>query len=366
MDDLAAPQSSSWRPWQHWVVDVLRTWKWRHTGVVLTLDLLSQIWSGNLVVAVQNTESHLLLWMSYHALQLAFPLVLAVRLADRAIDDGANRIVTYGVSITLALCFANWPGYKIVSLLSGDTGIWQFSDNVSLIAWWLFLSFLGVAAYSNWHQEQMAIRRLRAGEIGRARQQQEMQAARLLALQARVEPALLFDTLQRIDALIGSSPSQADALLTDMIDMLRAMLPVPGASASTVDREFALVRAYARVTGIEALQPSRLVLDVTPSAQAANLAPLVLIPILRALTIASPSSWRVRARRDEDQLHLTITPESCLHEADWMALRSFNPVTLCERLVTVHGNTAIVRVATEELPGIYIEVPYQNDESTDR
>ena len=67
--------------------------------------------------------------------------------------------------------------------------------------------------------------------------------ARLAALDARIRPHFLFNTLNAVLSLIRSQPQRAEAALESLADLFRAALRDPGA-LSTLDDELALGRQY--------------------------------------------------------------------------------------------------------------------------
>ncbi|WP_101048468.1 sensor histidine kinase [Macromonas nakdongensis] len=70
--------------------------------------------------------------------------------------------------------------------------------------------------------------------------------ARMTALQARIRPHFLYNSLNSVLALLRSQPAQAEAMLHDLADLYRALL----ADARTLvplQQELALARAYANI-----------------------------------------------------------------------------------------------------------------------
>src|SRR5664279_5829592 len=123
---------------------------------------------------------------------------------------------------------------------------------VSLFNPFLFIQLileggLFMAAWGYWHVTERTLALTQTAEAERVRDQQHLFNARLLTLQARVEPQFLFDALSQVRATHERDKGLADALLTDMITLLRVMLPIASASTSTVEREFGLVGAWVRV-----------------------------------------------------------------------------------------------------------------------
>lgn len=75
------------------------------------------------------------------------------------------------------------------------------------------------------------------------RQQQAELQARLQALQARIHPHFLFNSLNSIASLIGSNPDKAEHAVLDLSDLFRASLAKPD-SLSTWCDELALAQQY--------------------------------------------------------------------------------------------------------------------------
>jgi hypothetical protein len=149
----------------------------------------------------------------------------------------------------------------------------------------------------------------------------------------------------------------AERRLGDLIALLRAMQPAAGATASTLGREFELVQSYARASETLALQPPRLMLQAEGAVLHARLAPLVLLPVLRALVGDAPrAGWRVQAVATEERLRLTITPLAQEATAV-MALHGLDRRLFAERLTAVHGEPCTLAVGGGDAPSLQIELP---------
>ena len=103
---------------------------------------------------------------------------------------------------------------------------------VTLIA--AIVGWLALAAYQNhWRNRQLAVR---------AKQ------AELAALQARVRPHFLFNTLNTAATLVHLRPDEAEQLLLDLADLFRAALSGPREIA--LEEELALVRRYLEIESL--------------------------------------------------------------------------------------------------------------------
>lgn len=95
----------------------------------------------------------------------------------------------------------------------------------------LVVGLLGLAAFRNyWRSSRMAVR---------------VKQAELEALQARIRPHFLFNTLNTATALVHQRPEEAERLLLDLSDLFRAALAGP--KEIPLAEELALVRRYLEI-----------------------------------------------------------------------------------------------------------------------
>jgi hypothetical protein len=111
-------------------------------------------------------------------------------------------------------------------------GIWLLRDyvgqpvdlaGIALYNVWLMLLFGGLAAavYLSRQRHARMLAVLRAAELDRETSQRRLAAARLAALQARIDPEFVFQTLTKLERLYESDPPGADRLLEELIGFLR-------------------------------------------------------------------------------------------------------------------------------------------------
>ncbi|MBM2886014.1 histidine kinase [Chromobacterium phragmitis] len=130
--------------------------------------------------------------------------------------------------------------------------------------------------------------------------------ARLAALQARIRPHFLFNTLNAAIALIRLQPAKAESVLENLSDLFRAQMADP-ARASTLAREVELARMYLAIES-ERLGPR---LRVAWQLDAA-LPPLILQPLVEnavyhgAERLAGEVEIRVAARLAGGLLELAL------------------------------------------------------------
>lgn len=280
----------AWPGWPAALRDALASWRWHHTVAALLIGALTLFALGFPFNFVEGPQP---VWVSltYNVLQFGFPLVLAVRLADRAVEAGHRPWRAYGAAVvavtllgTFALARALWP-------LLGVAEGWGLGNDVWLLLNTQLWHGLGVAVYAGWRRRQRLEQRWIEAERVAAERQRALASARLLALQARVEPRLLFDTLKRLQRLQapGQDPQAADALLQDLIALLRLLLSREGAPGSTLARERDLVQAFGQVSQVPGLLPPRLAWDLGPGTASAAVAPLWLTELLRQFAAICPA-----------------------------------------------------------------------------
>jgi hypothetical protein len=362
-----------------WLRETVREWGWMHTGMGLLLGSLALFNMGALLF-YSNEFAFQRAWV-YNVFEFGLPGVLALRVADRATADGVPRVLAYGVAVVGVIATGVWViGPLMFPLIGGDAD-WNAANDVILAFSLLLPLSLGTVAYAHWRRGSDTLQRLQNAESARAREEQALQSARLLALQARVEPQFLFDTLKRVMHRVGDGknesegenegesegagvgPSQpgAEQLLADLSALLRAMQPAVGATASTVERELALVQAYARAADAAALQAPRLQLHSDADAATARLAPMLLLPTLRQLVGDAPAgAWRVQASAAASRLHIHIQPKA----PDWattVALNALDISALQARAHAVHGPDARLVAQAGTSPGLWIDLPLTKD-----
>ena len=149
-----------------------------------------------------------------------------------------------------------WQAF-VQFVLREQFGIWLFRDHLGqpmnwagtvLYHIWLMLVFggLAAAAYSSRQRHARMLGVLRAAELSRESSQRGLADARLAALQARIDPEFLFQTLTKLEQLYEADPPGADRLLEELIVFLRGALAdiqVSGASAAS-DRTPAREQAF--------------------------------------------------------------------------------------------------------------------------
>ncbi|MBS0335510.1 MAG: histidine kinase [Proteobacteria bacterium] len=103
--------------------------------------------------------------------------------------------------------------------------------------------------------------------------------ARLQALQARIRPHFLFNSLNAVLSLIRRDPKRAELALEDLADLFRVLMS-DGRRFVRLSEEIALLERYASIEQLRLGERLRVVWDIDSAPQDALLPPLVLQPLL--------------------------------------------------------------------------------------
>jgi two-component system sensor histidine kinase AlgZ len=163
--------------------------------------------------------------------------------------------------------------------------------------------------------------------------------ARLQALQARIRPHFLFNSLNAVLLLVRRDPRRAESALEDLADLFRSVLADTRRLVTLAD-EIALTRQY---LALEQLRlGERLVVDwtVDASAEAALVPPMLLQPLVENAVYhgiepgLAPGTVRIAVQRDGERVRLELSnpyhPEHQHRQGNRMALAN-----IAERL-TLH------------------------------
>ncbi len=200
-------------------------------------------------------------------------------------------------------------------------------------------AFLFIAAAQNLRLRSATQRAVLAAQRAQASIAREVLEARLIAMQAQVEPQFLFDSLVDIETLYRRNAPQAAQDLDRLITYLRVALPRMREAGSTIEAEIDLVKAYlAVVTSLHAGRPA-LFVTLPDDCRAARFYPMLFLPLVqRAVRQPSgepPASIRIGISRIGNQIITVLRfdhPAGCAEDAELTRVR--------ERLAGLYGGAA--------------------------
>lgn len=230
----------------------------------------------------------------------------------------ATAVLTVGVALAWRAWVERWgvavPGPVSVGL--GAVAVWAL-----------------VAVYFDWRQLRLS---------------PALAEARLLALQSRMRPHFLFNSLNGVLALMRRDPARAEAMLEDLAELYRALLAEPHTPVPWYE-ELALARAYLAVEQVRLGERLQCVWHVDTVPAQVLLPPLTLQPLVENAVRhgieprPDGGTITIEAFRDDDRLVLFVRnplpPANAATRGHGLALAN-----LRERLALLYDDEARLRV----------------------
>ena len=174
----------------------------------------------------------------------------------------------------------------------------------------------------------------------------------LQAVQARIQPQLLFDMLDAVRRAYEREPVRAEQLLDELVVFLRAALPRLQHASSSVPREAELARACARLHELAGTSQIGLTLDVPAETMDARFPPGVLLPLLDDALRGHGGSCAIRSTRDGATTELALTLPSPPSAATFARVRAL--------LNDLYGNSAGLSLdSAGAISRVIVKVPYE-------
>ena len=153
--------------------------------------------------------------------------------------------------------------------------------------------------------------------------------ARLQALQARIRPHFLFNSINAVLSLIRSDPKRAEQALMDMADLFRVLM-ADNRQLSPLADEIGLCRQYLSLEQLRLGERLEIAWHIDKMPQDALIPPLVLQPLLENAVYhgieprAEPGEISINIYRKRDEVHIVLAnpyrQEGDHHAGNKMAL----------------------------------------------
>lgn len=233
----------------------------RNLGVILRLLVLAE--GLRLVVWWVHDPGGEHWWARYLAQALLFePALLTVMLGLFVLQPWLQRMAyRRGVVVVLtvsALVTAVWhSGLSVGFGLSLPSSAWHSATVACLVSG-------AVLFYFNWRHHRLS---------------PALAEARVTALQSRIRPHFLFNSLNSVLALLRVQPDRAEAALHDLADLYRALLS-DARTLVPLDHEIQLAKAYLEIETLRLGDRLRMQWLLTHAPLDASVPPLLLQPLL--------------------------------------------------------------------------------------
>lgn len=361
---MLAPLTFVWRAWR----DVPS----RYYGYTLAIGLVFGAIGG--VGAALFELPRAAPWVSFVNFLVPFTihamfLLLCIAIADRV---PVRHVRWWPYALAGIVGAAASPGDPLLEWLSGasaEPAPQRTAFQTFSLLWINFgrdacISVLAAFGYMYLREAQRRADALRAAQVARARLARRNREETLRAMQARIEPQFLFDTLRAIEREYERDAGHAERTLDDLIVFLRKALPGLGDPSSTLATELDLVRAWLDVMKARSHGRIQYAIAAPGDAERLRLSPMLLLPIVEHIgTAGGPDRGKlveVAATVDGARVRIafTDTVPDAGRDADALVR------TLTERLRSLYGDAASISATRDASTlRITVEVPH---ERTDR
>ncbi len=339
-------------------------------GVAVALPVLFQFSIARIVVGWRVPVEVFL-----NAEISAFTLLLALAVADQAVDRGARRLTSYSAAVVIAaiggVLVATAHSHLLWDAILQPNAIFRkkmsinpwvvYTRHVYQVIEWMLVGGLATYVYVDRRDARRMVARLHEAGLRHSAQAKSMFESELQTLQARVEPGFLFQTLSQVRDLYEIDARAADSVLDELIIYLRAAMPRMRDTAAVLAQELELARSWL------AIVDSRRVLAVTvecdTAAASARIPSMLLLPLTSAMLAQRrrpdmSSTLRVRATIVQSRVRIVLTLEPG-DEAEVPRGTVVN--TLRDRLTALFGTQAVLVVsATDGRIEAALEIPMKS------
>ncbi len=188
--------------------------------------------------------------------------------------------------------------------------------------------------------------------------------ARLQALQARIRPHFLFNTINAVLSIVRTDPRRAETALEDMADLFRMAMSEPQEMVE-LTREVALAQQYMELEALRLGERLKIQWDTQNMPTDALIPPLILQPLLENAVyhgiepLPQGGIIGVRLFLDKDGLHLKVTNPAQEQDVSHAAGNKIALSNIRERLALLFDVEAQYQVESDTNQyQVHIIVPY--------
>lgn len=280
-------------------------------GTLLVCTLIALV-LGRYVPAVGGFHHAWVNSICIGLLAFSFINVPRVLLWPRRAPPLAGLLALLIVGIPAAL----FIGAYLAAYFTGEPADWLWEDSSyvrnAAIAATIGATLLITAIV--WFHQYTAMLRLQA-ELEQTRAEAANRLAdeaQLRLLRAQLDPHMLFNTLATLRTLISNDPTRAQAMLDDLVSLLRATLIASRRDILDLATEFTVLTHYLRLMAIRLGPRLRYTLQLAPEVEHVRLPALLLQPLVENAIrhgiepSPDPGEISVVAERIQEQCHITI------------------------------------------------------------
>ncbi len=291
----------------------------RHLAIVLTFCAVVPLTHGLFTLAVDPASHHGAVVGEAIA---CFVIGMAAMLSVIATENRLAGVLGPAPRMAIAIIAAAIAGTLLMQALTQfvirplalpieemDTAMYSGDAHriayrfASAATWALML----IALYAMFEAKRRATEELHAVRVVALSAERSLVEGNLRAMQARVDPDLLFDALLAVDHAYAKSIRAGEQALDALIGFLRVALPAEAAATSSVASELQHVEAYLAVMGLLTASRPDVELNAEPAAREAPMPAMLMLPLVRWALDGRPAGrLQVTVRRRDGSLNIAV------------------------------------------------------------
>jgi len=215
----------------------------------------------------------------------AFALLLAFVVADRIVGGDAKRRWPYALAVVVGATAGTFAAAGFLVPTANYFLLQQMPYPPIAIRLYLSFDLVLVGWATVWvildrRRAAQARARMQRAEIERIDAEKRSVESDLQALQARVEPQFLFNTLAQVRDLYRADASRGERMLDELIAYLRAAMPLMRDTSSTLAQELELVRAYVAIVKVRLDERLDCEIHAPALGSEIRMPPMMLLPLV--------------------------------------------------------------------------------------
>jgi len=302
------------------------------------------------------------IFLMYFVILAALPIAASTR---KAAAVACMAFGCYGTLVAFFLISGRLPTVMNPVTASQAAGVSPLDEGAKL----LLLAMAGaIATYATNWQERLATSFSRATE---EREQLEARLARaqLQSLRLQLHPHFLFNTLNTINALIGTDRHAAERVISGLSELLRMSLSSASEQEVTLAKELELLAHYIEIQQIRFQDRLTVNFRIDPDARYALVPNLMLQPLVEnairhgIAPRAAPGHVVVTAARRGDRLELSVVDDGVGEKASRDHRDGVGLGNTRARLLSLYGSEHRFEAGGASAGGfaVHIEIPYRTD-----
>ena len=200
--------------------DVAREFTWRKLLLVQVLALIADI-IANVVMSLPDGIVVLRLVI---AQTMALSIVISACIGNQAVARGVRPLFAYALPLVVMSVVGAYAQSRLLMLLNREPPGWDFISVIDIGCEILSYGAMFLLVYVDHRRRLDLARRIRVAELERARNEQQLTESRLAEFRAGVDPVELMVELDALRTLYDRDAEQAERMLDELIDALRAKL----------------------------------------------------------------------------------------------------------------------------------------------